>query len=236
MSYNNGYWILIVAIAVSCGVGRGCPLLCVSALLLVLVLLLLLSLLLLSLVLLVMVDDWRCCWWWLSRWWYAKTYLLCLRRTFGPSPPTSRWATKATLAWCVPWQLRLGGARWTLDARLGVIRMMNISLKGIWQSRVCFTTPLLLADCIWSDVVEGFRTSFISFHQIMSRQQKVRPAGDIWQQHPQMRRYAFGRWVGKLYWKVPILCWWRETLYKGYWCSAGIIKMTKLWYDYYVII
>lgn len=79
---------------------------------------------------------------------------------------------------------------------------------------------------IWSDVIEAFRTSSITFHHIMPHQQKVRPAGDIWQQHPQMRRYASGRWVGKLYWKVPILWWCRETLYKSYWCSAGIIKMT----------
>ena len=101
--YSTAFWWLRLWSAVI-GVGRGCPLLLVLALLLVSLLLLLLSL---SLVLLVRVDDCG-----ISRWWYAKAYLLCLCRTFGPSPPTLRWATKDTLAWCVPWQLRLGGARW----------------------------------------------------------------------------------------------------------------------------
>lgn len=109
--YSTAFWWMRWSAVI--GVGRGCPLLLVLALLLVL-----LSLSLLSLVLLVRVDDCG-----ISRWWYAKAYLLCLCRTFGPSPPTLRWATKDTLAWCVPWQLRLGGARWvegwTLDARLG---------------------------------------------------------------------------------------------------------------------
>lgn len=97
-----------------------------------------------------------------------------------------------------------------------------------------FHTTAAIGRFIWSDVVEGFRMSFIRFHQIMPHQQKVRPAGDIWQQHPQMRRYAFGRWVGKLYWKVAILWCCRETLYKSYWYSAGMKQNDKMWCDYYV--